>query len=377
MRRKRYLLTEFAPQIYLKMLKIKTINLRALENDRHFSLMESGITLFSAVETENEQYKSIFEAWKQAFEKEDNVMYLLRKSMELQDVNEQHKVRCNCLSALMGIVHQHANCPHSPSHAIAQRLYVHLHNARLYKHAGIDKMSSCIHHIIEIINQDEFKALITTLAVQDIYDQMQKAQEEVLKNQSLRDNADVEKQLGKAALYNARQATDEAYRKFTKCMEAMMMMFPGTIEDTVEKWNRRVVRYRNVMELKQAMAAARKKAEQEGELTTPEDNKPASGENKPSTQPDGPTSGQNHPSTGDKPSTENNQPAGGNKPTEGYKPTEGNHATEDKPSSEGNSNKPTEQDKTPTDDNTSTNGNSSDPIYTPVNPESEVGTHAK
>ena len=81
--------------------QIQTITLRALENDKHFSLMDSGIRLFTAIEIDNEPFQAYLKAWQEAFQAEDEVMYLLHKSLELENAQIQHDLRCNCLTALL------------------------------------------------------------------------------------------------------------------------------------------------------------------------------------------------------------------------------------------------------------------------------------
>lgn len=243
------------------MKQIHTITLRALENDKHFSLMNSGINLFTAIQTENETFQDYLKAWQEAFQEEDKVMYLLRKSLELENAQIQHDLRCNCLTALLGIVRHHARCTLSKSYTQAKRLYAHLKQVRLNKKVGLDKMSSSIHHILEILNLDEFKPLIPTLGLQDIYESLKTSHEAVILWQKRRDEVDVTKQLGKGALFHARQRTDEAYKQFIACVEAMFIMFPkntAALTEAVNQWNTTLTRYRHAQKIKRALAVKRK-----------------------------------------------------------------------------------------------------------------------
>lgn len=244
--------------------QIQTITLRALENDKHFSLMDSGIRLFTAIEIDNEPFQAYLKAWQEAFQAEDEVMYLLRKSLELENAQIQHDLRCNCLTALLGIVRHHARCTLSKSYTQAKRLYAHLKEVRLNKKVGLDKMSSSIHHILEILNLDEFKPLIPTLGLQDIYESLKTSHEAVIEWQQRRDEVDVTKQLGKGALFHARQRTDEAYKQFIACVKAMFIMFPkdtAALAEAVSQWNTTLTRYRHAQKIKRGLAVTQKKTE--------------------------------------------------------------------------------------------------------------------
>ena len=135
---------------------------------------------------------------------------------------------------------------------------------RLNKKVGLDKMSSSIHHILEILNLDEFKPLIPTLGLQDIYESLKTSHEAVIEWQQRRDEVDVTKQLGKGALFHARQRTDEAYKQFIACVKAMFIMFPkdtAALAEAVSQWNTTLTRYRHAQKIKRGLAVTQKKTE--------------------------------------------------------------------------------------------------------------------
>lgn len=335
---------------------IVKIDLRALSNDTHFSFHNAGIAVFTTVETENQLFKDYLKAWQDAYKRQDDIMYLLRKSMELEKANEQHAIRCNCLTGVMAGIRAHALCLHSPQYEVAKKAYTHLSRYRMHGNAGMDKISSSIHHLSDLLKEEEMQSMLTAIGLKDIFDKMNTANEAVIEAQALRDKVDNLKGTGGVQL--ARKETDEAYTLFVKCLESMMMLFPGTVEECVSTWNTTVMRYRKNLELKQALAAARRKAEEEGQTGQPpvsqEENKPSSGGNKPGNQPGSSNTEQNKPSTNPQPAPEDNKPTEENKPSEGKpNPSENQH-------------------QQPTDGDTSTEGTGSGPIYTPVNPAQEV-----
>ena len=73
------------------------------------------------------------------------------------------------------------------------------------------------------------QSMLTAIGLKDIFDKMNTANEAVIEAQALRDKVDNLKGTGGVQL--ARKETDEAYTLFVKCLESMMMLFPGTVEE--------------------------------------------------------------------------------------------------------------------------------------------------
>ena len=339
-------------------MKIDSIKLQALENDTHFSFHEAGTTLFSAIECENETFKSKLSAWLTATQHEDQVLKLLQKSLELKTVVKHNDIRRECLSAIFQIVKMHAQCPHSPHQAIAETAYEYLQNSRVKTHSGKDRLTSAIHHILDDLNQEEFQTLLTSIGLKEVFEKMKASNEAVKKAQLARDKENAKK--GAGTVTTARQETDKAYRAFVSFANSLLEVFPGMIDEAVSEWNATVIRYRRNLEFKQSLAAiARKKAEAQGNqpAAPQEDNKP-SGEQKPSGQTGGSSAGQQPPKPADKPT--------GDTDASTDSTGSGTGSTGDKTPADGS------------DSDASQSGNSgSGPIYTPVSPADEVSANGK
>ncbi len=251
---------------------VTRINLRSLDNDRHFEFMKSCVDYFAEKKYEQELTKEKIAALKAAVEIEDKNLKLLQANQTLSTVKEHDTLRDSCYVALRDCIKGHSSCAVSPVYEVAKQMYVLVKHNNVSIQAAFDKETAQIHNLAGDLAKEEFQTALTTIGLKPIYDEMVKANNAVAAAQAQRIAEDVDR--GTGTLRDARNASDKAYNEFIHVIESAAVILGDPFTTDLKYWSGKVDYTKANLELKESISAARrKKEEQQGGQTdvNPED----------------------------------------------------------------------------------------------------------
>ena len=188
---------------------VTRINLRSLDNDRHFEFIKSCVEFFAEKKYEQSLTKEKIAALQAAVEIEDKNLKFLQTNQTLNTVKEQDNLRDSCYIALRDCIKGHSSCSVSPIYEAARQMYMLIKHNAVDPKAAFDKETAQIHNLANDLAEEEYQTALTTVALMPVYNEMVRANKAVAEAQTQRIAEDVSRGIG--TLTDARTAADKAY----------------------------------------------------------------------------------------------------------------------------------------------------------------------
>lgn len=302
--------------------KVTTIAKAKLTNRAHNALMSECLPILLKIESDNQKFKDVLEAYQKAYAEEEKYFKVGRKNPYSEAIVQLAHKRQTTLTMLKVMVEGEAVAGYDCADA-AQLLLERIQVFDSEKSGSITEQTSVVRNLLADLEAEAMQQALTETQTLFLYTELKVTNEKV--SEALNQFRDYKRDVVPQALKDARLKMDEAFDEAGLRLQSLADLFGEPFVTALKSWNTRVEHFK----LSQKLKAAHLKGEEEVD-PKPEDKPQTDANGQPKPQPEGnpSTEGQG---ANPKPDDTNPKPEGTNPKPDGTAPTDPKPQPEDKP----------------------------------------------
>lgn len=224
------------------MKEIQTISLPKMNNGAHFTFVSNILARALADNTVKTKAADLVAALKTAVEAEDEVLKLSQKSLLTDEIAKADSDRDSLYAGYKKAVEGFQSMPIAEMAQAARELAQHIKDYRINTADQLDKETGLLVNFIADL-ETKFATQVATLALTPFVTSLKEANERIRTLTLQRTEDRMTKTVG--ALKAARVATDEAYHKLVKMVNALaLVMGEADYADFIDYVNTEIVHYK-------------------------------------------------------------------------------------------------------------------------------------